>query len=182
MAKLPFKLNLFSGVALLFLAIGLWQAYSPLLRDRDGVIALTRSVEPLTAEQVIAKVKAARGKPTIVYFYASWCDTCRVTTPTVASYVRNQRFGNVNMLAIAVENDAYSLAAYLNKKSYDGLWAPYYIRELSAELEALSPKATQGIPLLLAFDARGKLHTSLQGSLRASELDAIIETLSNGRP
>jgi thiol:disulfide interchange protein len=177
MGKLPFQLNIFTGLALLLVAIGIYQAYAPLLRDKDGVIALTKSTELLTAVQLSDKVKANKGKPTLVYFYASWCDTCKVVTPLVAGFARNRRLEDFNILAVAMESNGYTLASYLNEKGYEGLWTPYYLTDLDAALKAISPKTKRGIPILLAFDKRGKLHTILQGALRANQIETIITEL-----
>jgi thiol-disulfide isomerase/thioredoxin len=165
-------------LALLLVGAGLWQAYAPLLRDKDGVVALTRSTQEVTAADILNKSVSDNGKPTLVYFYASWCDTCRITTPLVASYVRNHRFDNVNLLFLAMEHDGYTLAAYLQKKDYGGLWKPYFMKGTpDPSLNALSPRVSEGIPLLLLLDEKGKLLTQARGALRTDDLDALLERI-----
>ncbi len=177
MIKLPFKLNLFTLLALVLVSVAIYQTYAPLLRDKSGVMALTKSTELLTPKQLSDKLRDNKGKPTLLYFYASWCETCKVTTPLVAGYVRNRRLEDFNVIAVALETNSYALAVYLNEKGYGGLWTPYYVTDLAPVLAAVSQKTRNGIPVLLAFDARGKLRTTLQGSLRASEIDTIISEL-----
>lgn len=170
--------NPFCLVALVLVSIGIWQAYAPLLRDKDAVIALTRSTQEITAAQLLEKSVSTNGKPTLVYLYASWCNICRVTTPLLASYIRNRKLEDVNLLFVAMEHDGYSLAGHLQQKDYGGLWKPYFMKgKPDASLSAISPDAARGIPLLMLLDKNGTLLAQKAGALQTDDIDDLIATM-----
>lgn len=172
------RFNIFTITALALVSLAIWQAYSPLLHDKDAIVALTASTVELSGSEAVEKIREKTGKPTLVYLYASWCDACRVMTPTLASLIRNRRIEDFRLVFIAYEQSGYRLATHLNRKQYDGLWTPYFIKGGPApELQQLTDMDIRGIPLFLAFDAKGKLRTSKQGVLHAEALDAIISEL-----
>lgn len=176
------KLNIVSIAALALVAVGIWKTYAPLLRDKDAIVALTRSTEEVTGEKILAKVNAAKGKPSLVYLYASWCKACRTTTPLLASYARNRRLAEVSLVFVAMEHDGYSLAAYLQDKGYDGLWLPYFATELDAIWTSLTPATSaKGIPLLMGYDNKGKLVVQKQGGFTAQELDTLLDSITPRR-
>lgn len=113
------------------------------------------SLERLARQSPDFQVALASGRPTLVEFYADWCEACRAMAPAMESQER-QRRGALNVVLLNVDNPR---------------WQP--------ELERY---AVDGIPHLELFDANGAEVGRSLGARRPAELEALITALVEAKP
>jgi thiol:disulfide interchange protein len=97
----------------------------------------------------------ADGKPTLVEFYADWCEACRSMAPAMERIERQQR-GRMDVVLLNVDNPR---------------WQP--------ELERYE---VNGIPQLEFFDAAGGSVGRSIGARSGAELEALTTALVDATP
>ena len=95
------------------------------------------------------------GRPTLVEFYADWCEACRTMAPAMET-IEQKRRGTLDVVLLNVDNPR---------------WQP--------ELERY---AVNGIPQLELFDAGGHSVGRSIGARRPEELEALTTALVEARP
>ena len=95
------------------------------------------------------------GRPTLVEFYADWCEACRTMAPAMET-IEQKRRGALDVVLLNVDNPR---------------WQP--------ELERY---AVNGIPQLELFDAGGHSVGRSIGARRPEELEALTTALVESRP
>ncbi|MEI6111402.1 MAG: thioredoxin domain-containing protein [Cyanobium sp. ELA712] len=95
------------------------------------------------------------GRPTLVEFYADWCEACRTMAPAMET-IEQKRRGVLDVVLLNVDNPR---------------WQP--------ELERY---AVNGIPQLELFDAGGHSVGRSIGARRPEELEALTTALVEARP
>lgn len=97
----------------------------------------------------------ADGRPTLVEFYADWCEACRAMAPAMETIERRHR-GALDVVLLNVDNPR---------------WQP--------ELERY---AVNGIPQLELFDGGGQPVGRSIGARQPEELEALTTSLLEGTP
>lgn len=133
------------------IAIGLFYGISAyfqkdMLKDTAPVIA----AKGVNGTRV--SLPSATGKPTLVYFFASWCGACKLTSPAVDNIA-----GDYPVLAIAADSGSDAdVKAFLKEKGYG--------------FDALNDKGTltahfgvSGFPSLYVVDASGEVRFVTRG-------------------
>jgi thiol-disulfide isomerase/thioredoxin len=100
-------------------------------------------LEQLARQSLDLPVALADGRPTVVEFYADWCEACRAMAPAMASLER-QHHGNLDVVLLNVDNPR---------------WLP-----------ELDRYAVNGIPQLELFDGSGVAVGRAIGARSAGEL------------
>jgi len=95
------------------------------------------------------------GRPTLVEFYADWCEACRTMAPAMET-IEQKRRGELDVVLLNVDNPR---------------WQP--------ELERYE---VNGIPQLELFDAGGHSVGRSIGARRPEELEALTTALVEARP
>ena len=103
-----------------------------------------------------------RGKPTVLYVWATWCPACKATTPTIDSFAR--RHPEVNVLAIAAEEAGPVLAALAE--------TPRSFRSVADDGVIAGSLGVRALPTTILFDENGRVRWNRQGVLLPFELDA----------
>lgn len=98
-------------------------------------------------------VALANGRPTLVEFYADWCEACRAMAPAMDGLERHYR-GELDLVLLNVDNPR---------------WQP--------ELERY---AVNGIPQLELFNGAGQPVGRSIGARSAEELEALAQALTQG--
>ncbi|MBW4531297.1 MAG: redoxin domain-containing protein [Aphanothece saxicola GSE-SYN-MK-01-06B] len=112
-------------------------------------------LERLARQSPELTVALADGKPTVVEFYADWCEACRSMAPAMERIERQQR-GRMDVVLLNVDNPR---------------WQP--------QLERYD---VNGIPQLEFFDAGGSSVGRSIGARSGTELDALSSALVDGTP
>ncbi|AFY29138.1 thioredoxin domain-containing protein [Cyanobium gracile] len=112
-------------------------------------------LERLARQSPEFSVALADGRPTLVEFYADWCEACRSMAPAMERIERQQR-GRMDVVLLNVDNPR---------------WQP--------ELERYD---VNGIPQLEFFDAAGAPVGRSLGARSGSELEALTAALVEGTP
>jgi thiol:disulfide interchange protein len=107
-------------------------------------------LEKLARQSLDLPVALADGRPTLVEFYADWCEACRAMAPAMAAIEQSQR-DKLDVVLLNVDNPR---------------WQP--------ELDRFD---VNGIPQLQLFDADGISVGRAVGARSAPELAALGEAL-----
>jgi thiol:disulfide interchange protein len=100
-------------------------------------------------------VALANGRPTLVEFYADWCEACRAMAPAMAR-VEHRHHGELDVVLLNVDNPRWQ-----------------------SEIERYE---VNGIPQLELFDAAGQALGRSLGARSEAELEALTESLITGTP
>ena len=107
-------------------------------------------LEQLARQSLDLPVALADGRPTLVEFYADWCEACRAMAPAMAS-LEQQHHGALDVVLLNVDNPR---------------WQP--------ELERY---AVNGIPQLELFNASGDAVGRSLGARSRPELEVLTAAL-----
>ena len=110
-------------------------------------------LERLARQSPELTVALADGRPTVVEFYADWCEACRSMAPAMERIERQQR-GQMDVVLLNVDNPR---------------WQP--------QMERYD---VNGIPQLEFFDATGAAVGRSIGARSGAELDALSSALVDG--
>ncbi len=107
------------------------------------------------------KLSELRGKPVVLYFFASWCPVCKVASPLVDRFAAGHP--DVTVLGIAAE-DAEDARAYA--KDHPRTFA------ILPETRAIDAAwQVRALPTTVVVDAQGQVVWSRQGALLPFELE-----------
>jgi thiol-disulfide isomerase/thioredoxin len=112
-------------------------------------------LEQLARRSPDPAVALADGRPTVVEFYADWCEACRAMAPAMEALERRLH-GQLDVVLLNVDNPR---------------WQPQ-----------IEQYAVNGIPQLELFDAGGEDVGRSLGARSAAELEALTAALLAGTP
>jgi thiol-disulfide isomerase/thioredoxin len=112
-------------------------------------------LERLARQSPELDIALADGRPTLVEFYADWCEACRAMAPAMESIERSHH-GALDVVLLNVDNPR---------------WQP--------QVERFD---VNGIPQLELFDAAGQSVGRSIGARRPAELEALTTSLIEGKP
>jgi len=97
----------------------------------------------------------ANGRPTLVEFYADWCEACRAMAPAMETMERRHQ-GQLDVVLLNVDNPR---------------WQPQ-----------IDSYGVNGIPHLEMFDGKGERLGKVIGARSAAELETLGDALVAGSP
>lgn len=109
----------------------------------------------------------ADGRVTVVYWWASWCPFCALTSPLMDRLWREQQPRGLKFLGLSIDKRAEEAQAYLAKRGYrfpSGWVTPEVARALPR------PK---GLPVTLVRGRDGKVAQAIAGQLLAEDVAEI---------
>jgi thiol:disulfide interchange protein len=121
-----------------------------------GLLLLRGGLQPAAPLEKLARqsldlpVALADGRPTLVEFYADWCEACRAMAPAMET-IEQQHRGELDVVLLNVDNPR---------------WQP--------EIDRYE---VNGIPQLELFDAEGAAIGRSLGARSGSELEALSHAL-----
>ncbi len=110
-------------------------------------IAPSDSLDELARRSIEPEIAFANGKPTLVEFYADWCEVCREMAPAMLSSEKNHS-KEINYVLLNVDNDRW--------------------------IDLLEEYEVNGIPQINFFDEFGTLKTIAIGQRTFDEIEKVI--------
>lgn len=101
-----------------------------------------------------------RGKPTVLYFWATWCTACKLTSPSVDALTKNHP--EINVVGIAADEPA-DLTSYLAD-------TPRQFRTAIATKAISDAYGIRALPTTVVVDAAGTIVWSRVGVVLPFEL------------
>ncbi len=140
--------------------------------------APTAEVRPLDNAGFRDLVSAARGRPLVVNFWATWCQPCREEIPALEALAR-ERGKEVQVVGVSVDDPARldQVRRYLSES---GVTFPQYIRaeaDDEAFINAVDPGWSGAVPSTFIYDSAGARAGRLVGQQTRDSLDAALDRL-----
>ncbi|MCX6025301.1 MAG: TlpA disulfide reductase family protein [Chloroflexi bacterium] len=121
-------------------------------------------------------LRALRGTPLVLNFWATWCEPCRTEMPLLQSHYEAGRSAGLRILAINFDEPEPQVRSFVDELglTFDILLDPgAYVQDLYR---------VRGYPTTFFVDARGVIRGHKVGAMEASELEAFLADIGIGGP
>jgi thiol-disulfide isomerase/thioredoxin len=144
--------------------------------------ATPAGIEPTTAEQLIARMRASGKKATLVNAWASWCRPCLREVPMLQALSVNLEPQGVDVVLVTVD-DAKDEAKALSFLNDNGITLKSYIVDGSiGDFKAgINPRWPGMLPASFLFDHTGELAHFWGGEAFENEIVSVVEDFLAGR-
>ena len=150
---------------------------SPAWRHLDPRIAAPDFTLPsLTGEPV--QLSTLRGRIVVMEFWATWCETCRVTLPSLETFSRRYQDKGVTVLLIDYQESASEVRRWAGRR----FTAPMLL-DLDGRVTA--QYRVRGTPTLFVMDRAGRLavqHEGYEGGLEPALAQVLDSLLAESAP
>lgn len=127
---------------------------------------------PLVNEARSLRLSSLRGKVVILYFWASWCDSCKLNMPRLAGLLRTLGKRGLSIFSMGQDKQADTL-----RKTTAELGLPFPVGHNARNRVGLLYKS-KNVPTLIVVDRQGVIREYLQGSsFSFSALEAKLRKL-----
>lgn len=139
--------------------------------------------EVVTAEALIAKLKASDRKGTLVNAWASWCGPCKREVPMLEGIAKKLRPKGIDVVLVSVDEpaDQPKAEAWLKERNV-ALDSYLAARPLGAFKTGMNPRWPGMVPASFLFDRAGKLRYYWGGEAFEDEVLPVLEALAAGKP
>lgn len=142
---------------LLLLSASLLLAVQPALAELKPVAP--RPLPTFRAERLAALLDEYAGRPLILCFWASWCESCREEFPALQRLVAQWPGSELRVVTIAVADDAQLAQAFLEQH------APRFPLVLDPDQRIAAAFGVYLIPLTLVLDRRHRVIGKASGAI-----------------
>ncbi|MCA9540181.1 MAG: ASPIC/UnbV domain-containing protein [Myxococcales bacterium] len=139
-----------------------------------GTLSLDARVDTLDGASVPIGV---RGRPTVVNFWAPWCEACAREMPALVR-LRAELGDAVDFVGVSVEREKReSVQAFAGEHHID---YPVRLATDEAITAFFGPDARFSLPVTFVFDARGQVRRAFHREVDAAEVAATLRTATSG--
>jgi thiol-disulfide isomerase/thioredoxin len=129
-----------------------------------------------------AALKAHKGRPVILHFWATFCPSCLIELPLLAELAGDAKRKGVAFLAVSLDEadrkGAERVGALLCDRVGEADWSTILkSRDNSRFLKKIVPAWQGDLPLLVAYDRELRIHRVHVGGIGRKELEDLIADL-----
>ncbi|HEX6275729.1 MAG TPA: TlpA disulfide reductase family protein [Polyangiaceae bacterium] len=148
-----------------------------------GSAAAPGALEVVTAEALIAKLKASGRKGTLVNAWASFCGPCKREIPMLEALAKKLRPRGLDVVLVSVDepDDRAKADAFLRELG-TGLTSYLAARPLGAFKRGMNPRWPGMLPASFLFDAEGVLRYYWGGEAFEPEVVPVLDAFLAGQP
>jgi thiol-disulfide isomerase/thioredoxin len=165
------KSKLFVICAALLLAASLGLAYK-MNRTSTG----SEYVREATPAQLIEHIKGEGNPLTLVNFWASWCEPCKVEFPYLMQVKDRYANQGLKLVLVSIDDPADLPAAETFLRSQKVDWTTFYKGQQSLKfVSEIYPNWSGAIPMSLLIGADGKVIEAWEGDTSLEEFEARVQ-------
>ena len=125
----------------------------------------------------VQKFDHLKGKVSVVYFWATWCEPCQKEAPQLKALFEKYRNKGLNVVGIAMDNaDKVKEFAAKNELTFTVVYGGREAMQLSKDLG----NSLGGIPFLVVIGRDGKIVERLTGETKDGRVEGIVAPLLGG--
>lgn len=121
------------------------------------------------------KLSDYRGKPVLLNFWATWCESCREEMPALQELSRRLASKGAVVLGVSLDEEAPPVRAFVKTHRLTFQLA-------IADRKVVADYAVRGLPTTYLIDAQGRIARRWVGALDVQAVENDILALLNRRP
>lgn len=138
----------------------------------------TLALEPVTADQLLARARQPGARATLVNVWATWCGPCREEFPALVSLARRHRDDGLRVLFVSAdfEDQAPAARAFLAEHDAPAPW----LLKTGPDMEfinGLDRRWTGALPVTLVYDSNGTPVEFWEGGADSARFEAAVAPL-----
>jgi thiol-disulfide isomerase/thioredoxin len=136
------------------------------------------ALEPVTAEQVLAKVREPGARATLVNVWATWCGPCREEFPAIVSLAERRRADGLRVLFVSADFDdqADEARAFLSSHRAPGPWLLKAGPDMEF-IDGLDRRWSGALPATIVYDSNGAPVEFWEGGADSARFEAAVAPL-----
>lgn len=138
----------------------------------------TLALEPVTAAQLVEKVREPGARATLVNVWATWCGPCREEFPAIVSLAERRRADGLRVLFVSADFDdqAPQTRAFLADHDTPGPWLIKSGPDMEF-INGLEPRWTGALPATIVYDSNGSPVEFWEGGADSARFEAAVAPL-----
>jgi len=142
-----------------------------------------QSLEVVSADTLIARLKASKRKGTLVNAWASFCGPCKREIPMLETLAKGFRPRGLDVVLVSVDEpgDVAKAEAFLAERGVS-LTSYLAARPLGAFKRGMNPRWPGMLPASFLFDDQGALRYYWGGEAFEGEVKPVLEAFLAGKP
>ena len=140
-------------------------------------------VAPVTAADVLGKVRASGAKVALVNVYATWCEPCRAEFPDLVRLEREYRGRGLKLVFVSVDDES-NLPAVKRFLADSGVDFPSCLKSQKDMefINGLEPRWDGSVPATLLYDGAGRQRDFWVGATGYEKLEKKIKSILEEKP
>ncbi len=153
---------------------------APAVADSAAAPTVFRTIRAVKMQEVVDRVKNARGSVVVFHLYASWCGPCRHEFPGIVTLSKTYAGRGLAVVALSLDDNASDLQPFLSPHALT--FEPLIMhqtseQEFGAGLRALEARFEGGIPYTAVYDRTGRLAAEWTGSRSLEHFESVVKPL-----
>jgi thiol-disulfide isomerase/thioredoxin len=163
-------------------------AATPALHDAEPAarareVTAASPLPMLSADELIAEIRATGNKGTLVNAWASFCGPCRREIPMLEALSANLRAEGIAVYLVSLDDpaDAPKAEAFLRERHVT-LKSALVKPPIGAFKQRINPRWPGMLPASFLFDVEGRLRYYFGGEAFEEELVPVLDAFARGQP